>query len=75
MGKVQKQDNQKSHHWDFNMFNYVVFGVGILIIIFGYILMMNGETDSFQSTKLAPFILTIGYIVIIPCAILCKFKK
>jgi hypothetical protein len=40
----------------------------------GYILMSTGETDSFQSVKLAPTILLIGYIIIIPLSIFYKFK-
>ena len=75
MGKVQKKNNQDSQYWNFNIGNYVLFSIGILVIICGYVIMANSETNSFQSTKLAPIILLIGYIVIIPCAILCKFKK
>ena len=75
MGKADKRDNQDFHYWNFNKINYLIFGMGILIIISGYILMMTGATDSYQSVKLAPIILLIGYVVIIPLAILCKFEK
>tara|TARA_Y100000817_G_C16628690_1_gene442908 strand:- start:45 stop:272 length:228 start_codon:yes stop_codon:yes gene_type:complete len=75
MSKVRKKDTQELLYWDFNKINYIIFAVGILVIVSGYVLMASGETDSFQSTKLAPIVLTIGYIVIIPCSILCKFKK
>ena len=75
MRKVRKKDNQESYYWDFNVINYILFSVGVLVILSGYILMATGETDSFQATKLSPIILLIGYIVIIPSSILCKFKK
>ena len=75
MGKASKRDPQTFSYWDFNRTNYMLFGIGILTIIIGYIMMFNGETDSFQSVKLAPTILLIGYIVIIPLSIFCKFKK
>ena len=75
MGRAVKKENQLFRSWDFDKKNYMLFGIGILIIIMGYILMMTGETDSYRSVKLAPMILLIGYIVVIPLAILCKFEK
>jgi len=44
-------------------------------IIAGYIIMATGETESYQSVKLAPIILILGYCVIIPAAILVKPKN
>ena len=61
--------------WDFTKQNYVIFGIGIIVIILGYVLMYIGETTSFLSTKLSPFILVIGYCVIIPISILKDFNK
>ena len=37
--------------------------------------MAMGDTESFQSVKLSPVILIIGYCVIIPAAILVKPKN
>ena len=74
--------NNKNHDkssifgkWDLDNKNYKLFAIGILIIIFGYYLMISGETISFQSTKLSPIILVIGYCIIIPFSIFYKFKK
>ena len=75
MGKARKRDTQSLRYWNFNKKNYLLFGIGIVIIIIGNILMITGETDSYQSVKLAPVILLIGYAVIIPLSILCQFKK
>ena len=74
MGKATKRETLNFYYWNFNKINYMLFGVGILTIIIGYILMITGETDSYQVVKVAPVILLIGYIVIIPLAILCKFE-
>ena len=74
MGKATKRETPDFHYWNFNKMNYLIFGIGILTIIAGYILMITGETESYQSVKLAPMILLIGYIVVIPLAILCKFE-
>ena len=60
------------HSWSFGKINYQLFGIGLLVIIFGYIIMAMGDTESFQSVKLSPVILIVGYCVIIPAAILVK---
>ena len=61
--------------WDLDRNNYKLFAIGILIILFGYYLMLSGETTSFYSTKLSPIILVIGYCIILPFSIFYKFKK
>lgn len=72
----EKQDNTNLFQsWDLAKNNYLFFGIGILVIIIGYILMAAGETTSFQSVKIAPVILVIGYCVIIPISIFYKFQK
>jgi len=72
-----KIGNNKSlfHSWSFGKINYQLFGIGLLVIIIGYIVMVTGETESYQSVKLAPIILLVGYCVIIPAAILVKPKE
>ena len=49
--------------------NYILFGVGLVVIILGYIFLGKGDT------VLAPVLLVLGYVVIIPIAILIKDKK
>lgn len=74
--KQWNQDNKTLFHsWSFGKINYQLFGIGLLVIIFGYIIMAMGDTESFQSVKLSPVILIIGYCVIIPAAILVKPKN
>ncbi len=60
--------------WSFSRTNYIFFILGILMIIIGYVIMALGETYSFQSLSLAPVILTIGYLVLIPSALLFRDK-
>ena len=61
--------------WSFSKKNYLLFILGIILIIAGYIIMALGETYSFQSLSLSPIILTIGYLVLIPSALLYKDKE
>jgi len=74
MGRNKNKGNHLFHSFGFDKKNYMLFGIGLLVISLGYILMSTGETDSFQSVKLAPTILLIGYIIIIPLSIFYKFK-
>lgn len=46
--------------------NYILFGVAALIIIAGYVALARG------SLTLAPILLLVGYLVVIPWAILSK---
>ena len=61
--------------WAFNKTNYLIFLVGILLIVGGYIIMALGEVDSFQSITLAPILLFLGYVVAIPIALIYRSKK
>ena len=64
-----------SNAWHFTKYNYMIFGIGLLFIIIGYVLMSIGETTSILSTKISSIILFLGYCVIIPISIIMNFKK
>lgn len=55
--------------------NYTYFLIGLVLLIIGYIFMMQGPANSFWSRTLAPIILVISYCVIFPIAILLKGGK
>ena len=61
-------------NWSFSSKNYLIFGIGLIFIIFGYFIMGTGTVNSFQSLTLAPIMLFIGYIIIIPLALIYKEK-
>ena len=61
--------------WDFSNTNYVLFGIGLALIILGYIIMAAGEVNSFQSLTLAPIMLFIAYIIVIPTALIYREKS
>ncbi len=58
--------------WAFKKINYLIFLVGLLFIMSGYIIMAMGEVDSFQSITLAPILLFLGYVVAIPIALIYR---
>ena len=55
--------------WSYNKTNYILFFLGIAFIIIGYIIMAQGTVNSFESMNLAPILLFIGYIIIIPISL------
>lgn len=69
---LKKNTSSIFHSWPFGKKNYLLFGLGIAMIVVGYILMYTGETSSFQSIVLSPIILVIGYCVVIPISIMIK---
>ncbi|MFH1853122.1 MAG: DUF3098 domain-containing protein [Candidatus Neomarinimicrobiota bacterium] len=60
--------------WTFTKKNYLLFLAGIIVIVLGYVIMAMGTVDSFQSLTLAPIMLFLGYLVIIPLALLYRDK-
>ena len=70
MTKENKKNIQLT--WPYKRKNYVLFGVGVFVIIVGYLIMYTGDVNSFQSLTLAPITLFIGYIILIPSALIYK---
>ena len=61
--------------WSYDKENYIFFVAGIVAVILGYIIMATGKTYSFQSLSMAPILLFIGYIILIPSALIYKKRK
>ena len=68
----QKEAASVLGRWEFSRINYLIFLAGIVDILLAYVIMATGETNSFQALTLAPIMLVIGYILLIPLAILYK---
>ena len=50
-------------------------GLGIIILVVGYILLAQGPVNNPLSLSVAPILLIGGYCVIIPAAIILKDKE
>ncbi len=76
MSGNDKQNNSGLFEgWAFGKINYILFSIGLALVIFGYIFMANGDVDSFQSLTLAPIMLFIGYIIVIPVSLVYREKR
>ena len=58
-----------------NKKNLVLIAIGILLLIIGFICLGTGPADNPISLSVAPIILTIAYVVVIPLGILFSDKK
>ena len=76
---MNKKKEEKNVHlmegWTFSKKNYVLGGIVLATIIFCYVIMASGTVNSFQSLTLAPIMLFIGYLIIIPIALIYRDKK
>ena len=72
--QIMENKNKKTlqFSWPYKRKNYVLFGVGVFVIIVGYLIMYLGDVNSFQSLVISPLLLLAGYLVIIPMALLSK---
>ena len=67
-----KKNSFLFNSWSYNKYNYILFIIGILTIIIGYIIMALGKVNSFQSLNLSPILLFFGYIIIIPISLFLR---
>lgn len=70
--KISKQ--KKEFSFPLEKENFTIIGLGIAVLIVGYILMSQNSVDGFLPTIIAPIMLVAGYCVIIPYGILKKPK-
>ena len=55
--------------------NYLLFLVGLVVIVVGYYTLSRPPADNPLSLTVAPILLVLGYCVIIPIAILLRGKR
>jgi uncharacterized membrane protein len=54
--------------------NYLLFGLGMLLIILGFYFMGQGEWNSSSSLLISPILLFLGFVVVMPASILYRKK-
>ncbi|HTX99982.1 MAG TPA: hypothetical protein VMG09_08165 [Bacteroidota bacterium] len=55
--------------------NFRIIGIGILVIVAGYLAMLEGSVEGFLPLVLAPILLVAGYCVIVPIGIMYRKKE
>lgn len=59
----------------FKKTNYQIIGVGLLLILLGYVALAQEPWDGFLPLVVAPILLVLGYCVVIPIGILYRDRK
>ena len=68
----------RAFHLPFEDKNITIILIGVAIIGLGYFLMSQGDVMGFMSLTLAPIVLCIGYLIVVPYGIMYgarEFKK
>ena len=77
MGKVVRRrdvrrKSQREEVLPLGRENFTILGIGLLVILGGYIAMLAGGVEGFVPLVVAPILLVLGYCVIIPVGILYR---
>ena len=70
--KEAKRRSTRDDHLPLKRENFLILGVGLLVIIAGYLAMMEGSVEGVLPLVVAPILLVIGYCVIVPIGIFYK---
>jgi len=70
-GKLQKE----SVALPFGKWNYILFGIGALLLVTGYFALSRKPWNSVWSLTVAPILLVLAYLVVLPVAILYHRKN
>jgi hypothetical protein len=54
--------------------NFLILGLGLLVIVAGYIALAGNSVDGFRQVTLSPILLVLGYCVIIPVGLVYRKK-
>ena len=55
--------------------NFIILGIGLLVIVLGYVALSGNTVEGFSQLTVAPILLVLGYCVIIPVGIMYRKKK
>ncbi|KAA3596260.1 MAG: hypothetical protein DWQ06_15415 [Calditrichaeota bacterium] len=55
--------------------NFILFGVGLLVLLLGFVSLHQGPANNPISLTLGPVLLVIAYCILIPAAIMLKDKE
>jgi hypothetical protein len=72
---AQQNRKKKDGSLPFNKQNLQILIIGLAVIVLGYIAMSQGPVDSFWTMTVAPLLLLVAFLGIIPYAIMYGHKK
>lgn len=74
-GKARRRGATRGDVLPLEKSNYVIIAAGLLLILAGYLAMLEGSVEGFLPLDIAPILLVLGYCVVIPIGILYRKRK
>jgi hypothetical protein len=62
----------REEHLPLGRENFVILGIGLAVIIVGYLAMLEGSVEGFLPLVVAPILLVVGYCILIPLGIMYR---
>jgi len=75
MAKEARKKLKMAEVMPFGKKNLYILGIGLIMLVIGYILMAQPPVNGFLSLTLSPIILMIAYLVVIPYSIFYGRKE
>lgn len=60
-------------YWDRT--NYILFGIGLFLVVVGFYVMSLGEWNSTSSLVVSPILLFVAFVIVIPASIFYRKKS
>lgn len=73
--KEQRRKVLKSEQMPLGRENFTILGVGLAVIVAGYLAMLFGGIEGFLALVVSPILLLVGYCVVIPVGILYRKRE
>jgi len=70
--RESKRKQVREVHLPLGKQNFLIMGVGLLVIIAGYLTMLTGSVEGFLPLVVSPILLVVGYCILIPIGILYR---
>ncbi len=70
--KDVKRKPGKDDHLPLGKENFRIIGLGLAVVVAGYLVMLEGSVEGFLPLVAAPILLVVGYCVIIPFGIMYR---
>ena len=71
----QLKKTKKDETFPLERENYMILGLGLVLIVAGYIALSGNTVEGFVPLTLSPILLILGYCVVIPVGILYRKKE
>jgi hypothetical protein len=65
----------REEHLPLGRENFIILGIGLAVIILGYLAMLEGSVEGFLPLVLAPILLVLGYCILIPFGIMYRKNR